>query len=357
MSRIDITTKREAPKTQRFAPVGLVFGLLGLTLFVYFVRKAGFGEVLSGISRLGWAFVIILAISGVRYVVRAIAWTKCVEKPYSLRFRDAFAARLMGDALGNIIPLISFALSEPSKAVFVKDRVPLIVGLSALAIENICYGLSVSFFVLAGTTTLLLSFSLPKPLHYASLVTLFVTIAIIPLAVLVINRRAKFLTGVIHFLERRGVARKALSRIEPKARTVEERICGFYARNRDTLLPLFILESLFHLAGICEIYTTLWFISPTVPSFRQAFVLESVNRIINMVFKFMPFRVGVDEGGTEQVAKVLGLVKSTGVALAIVRKSRDIFWSTIGVVLLLKRGFSIRKMNETSSESLSNAAG
>jgi len=43
----------------------------------------------------------------------------------------------MGDALGNIIPLASVAVSEPSKAVFVKDRVPLIASLSALAVENI----------------------------------------------------------------------------------------------------------------------------------------------------------------------------------------------------------------------------
>jgi hypothetical protein len=112
---------------------------------------------------------------------------------------------------------------------------------------------------------------------------------------------------------------------------------------------------LFHLAGVCEIYTTLWFISPTPPSLRQAFILESVNRIINVVFKFMPLRVGVDEGGTEQVAKVLGFVKSTGVTLAIVRKSRDIFWSTIGVVLLLKRGFSLRNVGEEASASLTNA--
>ena len=68
----------------------------------------------------------------------------------------------MGDALGNIIPFVSVAVSEPSKAVFVKDRVPLMVGLSALAIENIFYALSVAIFICAGTTTLLLSFSLPK---------------------------------------------------------------------------------------------------------------------------------------------------------------------------------------------------
>jgi glycosyltransferase 2 family protein len=356
MSDIGLRTDKHTDTTRRFAPLGIVFGLLGLALFVYFVRKAGLGEVLSGIGRLGWAFLIIIAISSARQIVRSLAWTKCVEKPYRLRFRDAFAARLMGDALGNIIPFVSFAVSEPSKAVFVKDRVPLMVGLSALAIENIFYSLSVSVFIMAGTSTLLLSFALPKPLRYASLVALFVILIIIPLGILVIRRQTRFLSGAIGFFTARGLARNALAKLKPKAQTLEESVYGFYERNGSSILPLFSLELLFHLAGVCEVYTTLWFISPTPPSFRQAFILESVNRIINVVFKFMPFRVGVDEGGTEQVAKVLGFVKSTGVTLAIVRKSRDIFWSTIGVMLLLKRGFSLRNVSEQASESLSKAA-
>lgn len=354
MSDIGLTTEKQTVQTRRFAPLGIVFGLLGLALFVYFVRKAGLSEVLSGIGRLGWAFLFIIAISSVRHIVRSLAWTKCVEKPYRLRFRDALAARLMGDALGNIIPFISFAVSEPSKAVFVKHRVPLMVGLSALAIENLFYSLSVCVFILAGTTTLLLSFALPKPLRYASLVALLVILIVIPLGVLVIRSKARFLSGAIEFLRARGPARNALGKLQPKAEALEERIYGFYERNGRRVLPLFSLELLFHLAGVCEIYTTLWFISPTAPSFRQAFILESVNRIINIVFKFMPFRVGVDEGGTEQVAKVLGFVKSTGVTLAIVRKSRDIFWSTIGVLLLLKRGFSLRSIGDEASESLTS---
>ena len=101
-------------RSRRFAPFGIIFGLLGLLLFAYFVRKAGLSEVVSGIRRLGAGFLLVIAISSLRHIVRSLAWTRCVEPPYRLRFRDAFAARLMGDALGNIVPLASVALSEPS---------------------------------------------------------------------------------------------------------------------------------------------------------------------------------------------------------------------------------------------------
>src|SRR6185436_12117956 len=153
----------------------------------YFVRKAGVPQIIEGIKRLGFGFLLILAISAVRQVVRSLAWTKCFEAPYMIRFRDAFAARVMGDALGNIIPLASVAVSEPSKAAFVTHRVPLMAGLAALALENIFYSLSVVLIIFSGTTALLLSFSLPKPLRYASVGALVVTLVIAPLGYFIIR--------------------------------------------------------------------------------------------------------------------------------------------------------------------------
>src|SRR5688572_22190319 len=128
----DVATGRQS-SSRRFAPLGIIFGLLGVLLFAYFVSRAGVGLIFERIQELGAGFLLIVAISSLRYVVRSLAWTLCIDPPYGLRFRDAFAARLMGDALGNIVPFVSAAVSEPSKAVFVKDRVPLMVGLSGLA--------------------------------------------------------------------------------------------------------------------------------------------------------------------------------------------------------------------------------
>ena len=335
----------------RFAPLGIIFGLLGLLLFAYFVRRAGLGEIAANIQRLGFGFILVLAISSLRYVVRAVAWVRCVEPPHRLPFRSAVAARLMGDALGNIIPFASVAISEPSKAVFVKDRVPLLVGLSALAVENIFYALSVALFIFAGTATLLLSFSLPKALRYASFGALVTTLVIIPAGYFLLRSESKFLSGTLKFFGRHGVAPKLVAKLAPRAQLLEERIFGFYQRNRQSFLSIFAFEMGFHLAGVAEVYATLAFISPIAPSLRQAFILESVNRIINVAFKFIPLRVGVDEGGTGQVSKVLGFARGIGVSLAIIRKGRDLFWSAIGILLIWKKGFSLKAVSEPEPHS------
>ena len=337
----NVLTHNQTP-SRRFAPLGIIFGLLGLALFAYFVSHAGVGEIISRIQRLGAGFLLILAISSFRYIVRAVAWTRCIEAPYRLPFRSALAARLMGDALGNIIPFVSVAVSEPSKAVFVKDRVPLMVGLSGLAIENIFYAMSVSLFIFTGTATLLLTFSLPKALRYASIAALVVTLLILPLAYLIIRRQTRFLSGALGYLGDRGVARKFVRKLKPRAQSLEERVYGFYATSQRSFVSIFALDLCFHLAGVLEVFVTLSFISPIAPTLTQAFILESVNRIINVTFKFIPLRAGVDEGGTGSVSKVLGFAKDIGVTLAIVRKGRDIFWAAIGLLLIWKIRGSIR---------------
>jgi hypothetical protein len=171
------------------------------------------------------------------------------------------------------------------------------------------------------------------------------------LALMVVRRGAHVLSGAVNFLAKCGVPPRLINKLRPAGAILEERIYGFYQRNQQSFYSIFALEIVFHLAGVLEIYTTLSFISPIQPSVTQALILESVNRIINVVFKFIPLRAGVDEGGTGQVSKVLGLTKTTGVTLAIIRKGRDLFWSAIGLLLLLQRGFSLRTLQSEQATS------
>ena len=64
----------------------------------------------------------------------------------------------------------------------------------------------------------------------------------------------------------------------------------------------------------------------------------------------IPLRIGVDEGGTGKVASLLGLTRTTGVTLAIVRKARDICWTAIGIALIVRRGISLRAAAGQSEE-------
>ena len=334
-------------------PLGVIGFVLGLILFAYFVKKAGVGQILEGISRLGAGFLLVIAVSSLRQIARSIAWTLCMEPPYRLRFRDAFRARVMGDAIGNILPFAGFLVSEPAKPALIRDRVPLMAGFSALAIENIFYALSVALFIFTGMVALLLSFTLPKGLRLVSIITLAVIVVVIAFGGVLIAKRLRFVSGSAKFLHRRGLNEKWIE----KAGSLEDRVYGFYQRNSARFLPIILLEFGFHLAGVVEIYVTLSFISPDQPpTFLTAFILESVNRIITVAFKFIPMKMGVDEAGTGRISKVLQFTMATGVTLAIVRKARDLFWAATGMILLLQRGLSLRSVARDAEAAMAEEA-
>lgn len=334
-------------QAKRLKPIGIVFALVGLLLFAYFVKKAGVAEIVEGSKRLGAGFLLVLAISSVRPIVRAMCWTRCFEGNERLRFRDAFTAYVIGDAVGTLVPL-GIVVSEPAKAALVRERVPLVTALSALVVENLFYSLSVVLFIFSGAAALLFAFPLPKPLRIASVAALVIIVLVILGAAFVIRRQLRFASGSLEKLYGRGIGKSLLTETRRgRVRNVEDRIYGFYARNRSRFLPILVLEACFHLAGVAEIYVALSFISETVaPTILTAFILESVNRVINVVFKFIPLRVGIDEAGTGLLTKVLQFGTASGVTLAIIRKARIVVWTALGVALLIGRGLSLKSVTE-----------
>jgi hypothetical protein len=100
----------------------------------------------------------------------------------------------------------------------------------------------------------------------------------------------------------------------------------------------------FHALGVAEIYLTLWILNPngSAPSLLAAFIFETANRLITVVFKFVPLRLGVDEAATAYVSQVLGLGARVGLSMAIIRKLRMLGWALIGGVLLVREGLTQR---------------
>jgi hypothetical protein len=277
--------------------------------------------------------------------LRAWAWKLCCEKPYELRLSDCWRGYVVGDALGTLTPFGMFA-SEPAKAAVVSDRVPLSIGLSSLAVENIFYSLTAAFFVLAGISVLLATYHLPRTLRYFSIGTVIFVVGVIVVLLLMVYREWRIISGAAAKIADRGIARAWLrARIE-RLEHFEDRVYGFYERHQKRFLPVLLLNFAFHLAGVAEIYATLYFISDVPVSLMSAFFLESANRVITIGFKFVPFRAGVDEAGTGMLTKVLlrdpsGAATITiGVTLAIIRKARGLVWMLVGLIIWFARGWS-----------------
>ena len=324
--------------------------ILGIGLFAYFVYDAGFNKILEGIGKVGFAgFAVILLIHFLRLFVRASAWKLSVYEPYKLGLSDTVPAVIIGEAMSSMIPL-GILISGTSKAVAVRNRVPFVVGLSSVATENLFYSLITGIFIMLGGLSFVRSFELPEGWIVTIDVLIAVILALILLGFLMVIRQWHFASAICEKVYDKGYFRKFLENGRLHVRLFENLIYGFYRQYPRRFLPIFLLEIVFHLLGIFEVWFILNRITAAIPELFSAFLLDAASRLITVVFKLVPFLIGVDEAGAQFVAENLALAAGIGVTLAIVRKGRALFWTAVGLILIIKRGFSLKEIAEKSQE-------
>ncbi|MGD9588586.1 MAG: lysylphosphatidylglycerol synthase domain-containing protein [Pyrinomonadaceae bacterium] len=332
-----------AKQLNRLKAVGGVLTLFGLTLFVFFVWSVGLNEVLANIERFGFVgFAVILVIYLGRLILRATAWKLSVYEPYRLDLRDTFPAVIIGEAMSAMIPL-GILISGTSKAVAVRRRVPLVVGLSSVATENLFYSFVTSAFLALGALTFVRNFQLDPGWTLTIDVLIGVLFFLLVAGIVMIIKQWHFASETCELLYRRGVAQGLLEHGRADVRLFENFIYGFYRRHPKRFLPISLCEAGFHALGVVEVWFILSRLMETA-SPLNAFLLESVSRLITIIFKLVPFLIGVDEAGGEFVAETVAIGAGIGVTLAIIRKGRILFWTVVGLALILKRGLSPRSI-------------
>ncbi len=331
---------------KRLKIAAVLFTILGIGLFIYFVATVGFHEILLGVGKIGFdGFAAILIIYFLRILIRATAWKLSVYAPYKLSLRDTLPAVLIGEAMSSMIPL-GILISGTAKAVAVRKKVPLVVGLSSVATENLFYSVITGLFIVLGGFAFLRSFDLADGWRITIDVLIAVILALITLSFVMVLRQWHFASEICEKLYRKGYLTNALEKGRMHVRLFENLIYGFYRKYPRRFLPIILLQITFHTLGILEVWLILSRISTSVPTIFTSFLLESISRVISTTFKLIPFVIGVDEAGAQFVTETLALGAGVGVTLAIIRKGRIMFWALIGVLLIAKRGLSFREISE-----------
>ena len=89
------------------------------------------------------------------------------------------------------------------------------------------------------------------------------------------------------------------------------------------------LETLYHAAGVAEVFVTLaWIIAP--PTLLVAFILETANRLTNVVFQVRAAPLGVDEGDPRS-SRRSSLQPRDGATLGWSEQVRMLVWTAFGV--------------------------
>lgn len=310
--------------------------MLGLALLVYVINRVGVQPIFDALGRIGFGFFFLIAISGMRHALRTLAMSAAVPKEHRrFNFTQAFAARLGGEAI-SFLTFTGPVLGEATKVALLKRRVPLTYGVTALVIDNILYNLSVVIFILSGACVMLWAYDLPPLVRYVLIAIAAISASGILITGYLAHRRVKLLTGLMAKLARIGIKPKAITSRLEHIYELETKVYDFYKHRPGSFFTIVILDFLSHATSVYEVYATLRLLDFT-PPVSAAYIIESLTKVINFVFGFVPATIGVYEGGTEIILQTLGFAAATGVTLALVRKAGAVFWTGFGLLILLWR--------------------
>jgi len=311
-------------------------------LFVLLIEKTGPAVIASRIYDVGAGFLILILISGFRHLLRTTAWYNAIERrERHIRFRDLFGIRIAGEAVTDLT-ILGPLLGETVKGVTLAKHVTAEHSASSLVVENLAYSFSVGLLVVSGLVLFITEYPLPDSVRAGSFAALGIFFLAGCLIALVVKKRYRVASRVFDGLKKLDL--RWMERLHDKREKVilfEENVYSFWHAHKGASVLILLLEMLAVLTGVLEAWIIL---SLTVhrASFFAAFMVEMVNRVVNLFFAFVPMRIGVDEGGAALVLKTVGYGAVEGVSLAIIRKIRTLFWVAVGLVMVSHYSLSLK---------------
>lgn len=329
--------KSRKSSTNLWISIHAVAFLLGFAVLAFVVYKIGYQSIIDSVTHIGWGLLIIIALNVTRHFARAGSMFLAVEPEHrTFKYRSAIAARLGGEAV-NFFTFTGPFLGDATKAVLLRKNLPLTYGASAIIIDNILYYVSVILMILSGVAIFLFTFgSTGSLMNNVLLAVVLASVAMFAGMSLAILYRVTPVTQTIDFFARRGFAPKFVQKLRQNILDVETNVFHFYHNRRGDFFKMFSISLSVHLFSVAEVFLALKFLGYDA-FVSTAFIIESLTKVINAAFSFVPGTIGVYEGGNGIILQSLGYTAGVGVALALVRRGAILFSTFLGLMILLWR--------------------
>ncbi len=327
--------------------------LFGIGLLAWLVVRVGTRDLVSNASAIGWGMLAVLTLAGIAHLVKTWAWrltfADCSHKP---SVRRLLGLRLASEAMGQF-GIFGQVFGEAARVSYLPPEVPTANGVSSVALDRglfIATGAAVTVIGLLAATV---SLALPSKLRIVALVFIAVLVALLAFGGLMLRKGWRLASGTTRALKAFPWLRNWLERQESLIASAEHALLRFHRENPRAFWFSVILNFVTHAFAITEIYLILLLMHHGV-AFAGALILEALTKLINSVGSLNPGNVGTYEGGNMLIAKLLRVPTSTGLALALCRRLRSIFWALIGGICFL---WISRGKNQRLAQTATNGTG
>lgn len=302
-----------------------IFLLVGLALLGWILAQADIAKLGAALAQVGWGALAVLVVYALSFLADTVVWLLTIR---SFRidlqhFGVAFRLRMVGEFFNVVTPLGGLG-GEPVKAMLLKNRygVALREGTASVILYRTVTVLVLVVFLGCGLGLAMQDPAFPAAYQgaaFAGLVALTVGIGLFFL----IQRYQLFsLTG--GWLGSKSFG-QALNRVLHHIQDIDERLLSFYTQDRGRLVTAFGFAALGWSIGILEIYVAMLFLGQPI-TLWEAWIIEAAAQLVRAGTFFIPASLGAQDGALMIVASAMTGQPTTGLALAVVRRLREIIW-------------------------------
>ena len=327
---------------------------LGVALLAWVVAEVDFDVALASILGMGWqglaaAFAIYLA----AFYIDTLSWHLAILRlPLTLRWSYiVWRIRMVGEAFNTVLPAGGFG-GEPIKAVLLKRHhaVSYREGIASIILARTVNLIGLVIFMLVGLVLLAGHEAGGRYAPFALGGFLFLTFGI-GVVFAVQKFRATSWTGSRLGRTRLGARiDAALGHIHD----VEDRLHHFYAERPWRFVPAVLFAFTNWVVGAAETYAILYFLGYPVTS-GEALIIESVNQMVRAATFFVPANLGTQDSALIVLAGAVTGSPEAGVALAAVKRIREIVFVAWGFAL--GSIYSLRGLLKSAERGSADAAG
>ncbi len=314
--------------------------LAGMAVLAVVLYQADLPAVWSHLRQVGWLGVtVVLALYVVTFGAEIVAWTLTLP---SVRLTPKWIGRLwmaqmIGDAVSNLTPLASVG-GEPVKVALLKKRYGLSYreATASIFLIQTIINVALVFFVSSGFALMWVTGALPPGYRLAAGSGLGVlTVGILSIFLV---QRYQGVSRVSGWLGRRRFGARALALLDV-VRDIEDRLVAFYTGQPGRFATAITLALVNWGLGAVEIVCMLYFLGHPI-SFTDAWVVESLFVLVRAALFVVPANIGTQEGTLVLVCGAITGSPTLGLAVALIRRFRELVWICGGVVLgwLVSRG-------------------
>jgi hypothetical protein len=319
--------------------------LLGLGLLGYLVFRTGPGVVWAQVKTVGWGLALVIILGGFSQFLKTCAWRRTFTCDTSgLSWPRSFGLQLVSDAMGQF-GIAGKVLGEGMRVSLLGSAVPLASGISAGAIDGGLHILTAAAIAVLGIAVTSVVAPLSGKWRFDALLLAAVLTAVVILAAVAVASGWQLAGNAARAIARLPQLHDWVSGKQSIIESAEHNLLTFYREAPAAFWATLILNLLWHMLAVLEVYIILRFMGATF-AVVGAFVVEALTKVINLIGVFNPGNLGTYEGGNMLVARMFGVTGTAGLTLALCRRARAVFWAGIGAMcmIMMKRAESKQKI-------------